>query len=358
MAAYSNSTGSSDDEACMLALSLLSGFAIPMTLKAVIELGIIDQLLAADGRAVTAAELAARLPHPSKAVAMVDRMLRLLASHSVVRCVTEVGPDGNTSQTYTAAPVCNWLAGNGGEGSVLPFGLMILDKTILEIWHHMKAAVLEGKAPFEKAYGMPFFGYLGANESFNTLFNQAMASHSAIITRKMIDFFGGFKDLDVLVDVGGGSGTTLQMITGQYKNLRGINYDLPHVIAQTTPIEGLEHVAGSMFDTIPQGNAVLLKWILHNWGDSECVKILKNCYKALPVNGKVIILEYILPASPEPTLQAQGAFQFDIAMLSLFAHGKERTEREFSELAMEAGFSGDCKSTYIFCNVWALQFTK
>ncbi|KAL6648567.1 hypothetical protein ACP70R_012791 [Stipagrostis hirtigluma subsp. patula] len=120
------------------------------------------------------------------------------------------------------------------------------------------------------------------------------------------------------------------MVTAQHKRLRGVSYDLPHVIAQAPPIEGVEHVGGSMFDYVPSGTAILLKWILHLWGDEDCVKILKNCYEALPADGKVIVVEYVLPASPEPTLAAQGALRLDVVMLNRLAGGKERTEREFA----------------------------
>ncbi|TVU25395.1 hypothetical protein EJB05_27890, partial [Eragrostis curvula] len=348
---------SKDDEACMFAMKLLGGFSVPMTLKAVIELGLIDQLLAADGRSMTVEELAARLPCPSKTADMVDRMLRFLASHSVVNCTTELGPDGTACRSYAATPVCKWLAVKGMEESVVPFGRMILNKAFIESWYYMKDAVLDGGTPpFEKAHGLHMFEYLRANESLSMLFNQAMSSLSVIVTKKLVDIYSGFKDISVLVDVGGGNGTTLQIIKGQHKNLRCINYDLPHVVAQAAHIEGVEHVGGSMFDNIPQGNAVLLKNVLHDWGDKECIKILKNCYTALPVNGKVIVLECILPASPVSTLAAQGAFEFDLAMLISFASGKERTEQEITRLAMEAGFFGEYKATYIFCNVWALEF--
>jgi caffeic acid 3-O-methyltransferase len=104
--------------------------------------------------------------------------------------------------------------------------------------YSLKEAVKEGKTPFDKAYGMPMFKYLGSNELSNTLFNQAMASHSVIITKKLLQFFHGFEGIDVLVDVGGGIGATLKMITARHKNLKGVNYDLPHVIAQAPPIEG------------------------------------------------------------------------------------------------------------------------
>lgn len=130
-----------DDEACMYALELLGGSVVSMTLKAAIELGLIDELLAADGHALTAEELAARLLRHSvgrqaeAAAASVDRMLRFLASYSVVRCTTELGPDGRAHRSYAAAPVCKWLTGNGGEGSMAPLGLLNLDKVFMESWY-------------------------------------------------------------------------------------------------------------------------------------------------------------------------------------------------------------------------------
>ncbi|CAL4913262.1 unnamed protein product [Urochloa decumbens] len=371
MASYANATvaasqhdTTSDDEACKYALELLSGYIVPMTLKAVIELGVIDELLAAGGRAVTPEHLVAarRWPRPAEAAAAVDRMLRFLASHSVVRCTTEAGPGGKPRRSYAAAPVCKWLAlaaaRDGGQGSMAPLGLMNLDKAFMETWYYMKDAVSEGVTPTEKAYGMPLFQHLGSNEASNTLFNEAMAGHSEVITKKLLELYRGFDGVDVLVDVGGGTGATLRMITAQHKHIRGVNYDLPHVIAQAPPVQGVEHVGGSMFDYIPSGNAILLKWILHLWCDEECVKILKNCHRALPADGKVIVIEYVLPASPEPTLAAQGAFHLDVAMLNRLAGAKERTEQEFAELAAEAGFSGGCRATYIFAYAWALEFTK
>lgn len=145
---------------------------------------------------------------------------------------------------------------------------------------------------------------------------------------------------------------------------------------------GVEHAGGSMFEYIPSGNAILLKvpfvglsyivyyffvnnhnnknvqWILHLWRDEECIKILKNCHRALPANGKVIVVECVLPASPEPTQVAQGALLLDVVMLNRLRGAKERTEREFAELAAEAGFSGGCRATYVFTGAWALEFTK
>jgi hypothetical protein len=117
--------------------------------------------------------------------------------------------------------------------------------------YYLKEAVSEGGTAFDKAYGMSMFQYLAqdANERSNTLFNQAMASHSVVITNKLLQFFRGFDDgagVDVLVDVGGGTGATLRMITARHPHLRGVNYDLPHVIAQApSAVEGLDRSSAS-----------------------------------------------------------------------------------------------------------------
>nr|AGT16978.1 O-methyltransferase, family 2 [Saccharum hybrid cultivar R570] len=260
--------------------------------------------------------------------------------------------------------------------------------------YYMKDAVAEGATPTEKAYGMPLFEHLASDEVSSTFFDR-----TEIIIKKLLEVYRGFEAIDVLVDVGGGTGSTLRMVTAQYKHLRGVNYDLPHVIAQAPPVQGVEHVGGSMFEYIPSGNAILMKWILHLWRDEECVKILKNCHRALPANGKAIVVEYVLPASPEPTQVAQGALLLNMAMLNRlrghlgitetigsvsrflckfglqetdtdrllkkleeiryrFRGANERTEQEFAQLAAEAGFSGGCRATYVFTCAWALEFTK
>ena len=38
-----------------------------------------------------------------------------------------------------------------------------------------------------------------------------------------------------------------------------------------------------------------MQWIMHDWNDESCVKILKNCRKAIPEEtGKVIIVDVVL----------------------------------------------------------------
>lgn len=82
---------------------------------------------------------------------------------------------------------------------------------------------------------------------------------------------------------------------------------------------------------------------------------MKNCYKALPENGKVIILDCIVPAIPDAT--ARCAFHVDMMMLAYNPGGKERTEKEFRSLAEGAGFSR-FKTTYVSANTSVIEVSK
>ncbi|TVU42897.1 hypothetical protein EJB05_09321, partial [Eragrostis curvula] len=352
-----------DEEACMYALQLASSSILPMTLKNAIELGLLDVLEAARKSAAASLapeEVVARLPVAPRnpdAPVMVDRMLRLLASYEIVKCEMEEGKDGKYSRRYAAAPVCKWLTPNEDGVSMAALALMNQDKVLMESWYYLKDAVLDGGIPFNKAYGMTAFEYHGTDPRFNRVFNEGMKNHSVIITKKLLEFYTGFEGIGTLVDVGGGVGATLHAITSHHPQIKGVNFDLPHVISEAPPFPGVEHVGGDMFKSVPSGDAILMKWILHDWSDAHCATLLKNCYDALPAHGKVIVVECILPVDPEATPKAQGVFHVDMIMLAHNPGGKERYEKEFEDLARGAGFAG-VKATYIYANAWAIEFTK
>ncbi|KAG8070551.1 hypothetical protein GUJ93_ZPchr0006g45560 [Zizania palustris] len=361
-----------DDELCMQAQGLMFAYNVSMVLGAAIQLGLLDALVdAADGNAaVTAAELTERIQQLAAAVTAdkagvavsVDRILRYLACFNVVRCCTETGPDGTAVRRYMAAPLCRWVAGNnGGQGSLSPFAVFLTDEDHLLPWHHLAATVAGGgpTPAFERTQGLPFYDYMGRkNQRLAALYNNAMAQHSVILVTKMLERFKGFDGVRRLVDAGGGTGSTLGMIISRHKHITGINYDLPHVISQALPFPGVEHVAGNLYESVPAGDAILLQWILLMLSDEDCVKILKNCHKALPEDGKVIIVNGILPEHPDTTPTAQDSFGLDICMLLLHSGGRQRTEKEFAKLAKDSGFTGVVRTTYIFLNFYALEFTK
>ncbi|RLM69408.1 putative inactive methyltransferase [Panicum miliaceum] len=357
-----NGSRDEEDELCLQAQQLMFAYNISLVLRAAIQLGLIDALCAATA-AVTADELAEQIKAADRAdvAASVDRILGYLACYNVVRCSAETtGPDGEVLQRYTPAPLCRWITKNDGIGSLGPFALFLTDRDHMLPWHHLADAVVSGgPCAFERIQGAPFYDYLGENnQRLGNVFDYAMAEHSLILVNKMLERYRGFDSIRRLVDVGGGTGNTLQMITNRYKHIKGVNYDLPHVLAQAPSIPGVEHVAGNMYESVPSGDAALLQWIPLMQTDEQCITVLKNCYKALPDGGKVIIIDGIRPETPDPTsLTARDVYSLDINMLIIFK-GKERTEREFTKLARESGFTGPIQTTYIVLNFYAIEITK
>ncbi|KAK9122377.1 hypothetical protein Syun_019994 [Stephania yunnanensis] len=352
-----------EEEACMYAMQLASSSVLPMVLKAAIELDVLETIAeAGPGASLAPSEIASRLPNctnPDAAV-MLDRMLRLLASFRIVTCsvrTTEVDGVERAERAYGLGGVCKFLVKNEDGVSMAPLVLMNQDKVLMESWYHLKDAVLEGGIPFNKAYGMTAFEYHGTDPRFNKVFNRGMSDHSTVTMKKLLETYKGFGGLSSVVDVGGGTGATINMIISKHPSIKGINFDLPHVIEDAPTYPGVEHVGGDMFVSVPKGDAIFMKWILHDWSDEHCKKFLKNCYAALPEEGKMIIVESILPVFPETNLAANGSFQLDNIMLAHNPGGKERTSKDFEALAKGAGFAG----FNVVCgayNSWIMEFLK
>ncbi|XP_075503018.1 caffeic acid 3-O-methyltransferase-like isoform X1 [Primulina tabacum] len=327
----------SEEENVCLALQLACGSVFPMVLKAAIELDLLEIIREAGPNAsLSASEVASQLPTKDSdfASSMLDRILRLLAVQAVLKCSRKLLPCGGFELRYSLAPVSNLFTKNENGACIAPTSLFIQDKVLMESWYHLKDAILEATIPFNKAHGMTLFEYAATDSRFNNVLNLCMSNHSVIIMKKIVEIYKGFQGLKSLVDVGGGIGVSLDMIVSKYPSIKAINFDLPHVIQVAASYAGIEHIGGDMFASVPKGDAIFMKWILHDWNDTECIKILKNCYEALPVNGKVIIAECILSETPSSSSNwdALGAMT-DVMMLAYSPSGKERTLQQYEALA-------------------------
>ncbi|CAN6709274.1 unnamed protein product [Malus baccata var. baccata] len=329
----------SDEEANLFAMQLATGSILHMLLQAAIELDLLEIMAkAGPGAFVSPADLSSQLPTKNPdAPVMLDRMLRVLASYSILTYSLRTLPDGKVERLYGLGPVCKFLTKNEDGASI--------------------DVVPEGGIPFNKAYGMTAFEYHGTDPRFNKVFNKGMTDHSTITMKKLLENYNGFEGLTCIVDVGGGTGAILNMIVSKYPSIKGINFDLPHVIEDAPQYPGVEHVGGDMFVSVPKGDAIFMKWICHDWSDEHCLKFLKNCYAALPDNGKVIVAECILPVAPDSSLATKGVVHIDEIMLAHNPGGKERTEKEFEALAKGSGIQGFRVVCSAF-NTYAIEFLK
>ncbi|GLJ55156.1 hypothetical protein SUGI_1183820 [Cryptomeria japonica] len=350
-----------NEEEWLVAMELNTFTCLPMALKAAVELEVLQTIAnAGDGIQVSPTKIVSQIPNvtnPDAAITL-DRILRVLASHSLLSCSVTTDKNGKPERLYGLTPLCKYLVQSKDGLSLAPLVVMNQDKVFLDAWHYLKDAVLDGSQPFSKAHGVHAFEYPAKDQRFNKLFNRAMAEHSILNMGRILEIYEGFKDLEELVDVAGGVGHTLNIIVSKYPNIRGVNFDQPHVVADAPQFPGVTHIGGDMFDSVPSARAIFMKWILHDWSDAHCIKLLKNCYKALPENGKVIVVDSILPVAAETSSYARQAFHVDLCMLVHNPGGKERTEEEFKQLAKAAGFAGGAKPICCVNGVWVIEIHK
>ncbi|KAL8167000.1 hypothetical protein V2J09_008499 [Rumex salicifolius] len=334
-----------DDEAMAQASLLVDSVMLPMTLQAAIDLGLLDTLA---GAQLTVAEVAAKLPAKEnpQAADMVERIFRLLAAFSVVNCSVD-GGETAARRVYGLTAVGRYFVKNEDGVSMAPV-----------LSYKIKDAVLDGGNAFNKVHGMNAFEYPATDPKFNQVFNLAMFNHTTILMKKILRSYNGFENVDGLVDVGGGLGHTLKIILTKYPNIKAINFDLPHVIIHGLSHPGMEHVGGDMFEVVPSVEAIFMKvWILHDWSDEQCLKLLRNCCKAIPENGKVIVVESVVSDEPETSTATKAITMMDMVMMTQNPGGKERTKTELLALAKAAGFGG-IRFACNVANFWVMEFYK
>ncbi|XP_076932835.1 trans-resveratrol di-O-methyltransferase-like [Bidens hawaiensis] len=228
--------------------------------------------------------------------------------------------------------------------SVRPFLLAMLDPMMVDPWQQLdKWFQNDDVTPIHTTHGKMLWELAGQEPNLNQFFNEGMASDARLVTSVVLEHCGAvFDGLDSIVDVGGGTGTVAQAIAKAFPNIMCICFDLPHVIHGLVGSKNLSYVGGDMFEAIPKAQAVLLKWILHDWSDEECMKILKQCREAIPSKengGKLIIIDMIVKVHEGENDLLETQLFFDMLMMTLVT-GRERNEEEWAKLFLDAGFTG------------------
>ncbi|KAL3685173.1 hypothetical protein R1sor_003195 [Riccia sorocarpa] len=343
MAQSVNGVSHEDDASIgiMRAMHVCQPFSLPFVVKALIKLGVPDILVEAGlDVELTATEIASRIVTPHGKAAdpgNLDRQLRLLASHNLLQA-SENSENHERKYALSLAGGLQYFASNSGRSLAPMLMLSTAPLTVLP-YQFLHETVLDPSVePAVHALGMKSWEHAQKHpEELGNLLNRAMTGCSALLIPMLLEKYTGFEGLGSIVDVGGGNGESLALILSKYPHLRGINFDQPHVVAKGLQVTGMEHVGGSFLESCPQGDAVFMKWILHDWNDEECVCILKNVYQALPPDGKLVNMDVVLPEVVDPSLKTQSGFKFDVMMMTHF-QGKERSLSQFRKIAADAGF--------------------
>jgi hypothetical protein len=219
------------------------------------------------------------------------RVLRALAT---VGIFSEIQP-----RCFKLTPIAQLLRSDVPD-SLRAISVLFGDDLLYQPFGKILYSVKTGKPAFDHVFNMSFFDYLKQDSIAGRVFDDAMTSLSNQSASAIAAAYD-FSKMKSIVDVGGGNGMLLGTILKANPHLKGILFDLPEVIERardsqylTTEISSgrCQLIPGNFFETVPDGaDAYLMKHILHDWNNDECIKILNNCYKSMAENGKLLIIE-------------------------------------------------------------------
>ena len=250
------STTSDDEQGRIAAMALITGGPIPAAVACLVKLDVFEAFARAGTNNINGAQLSmtaqeiANLAMPGKSinVGYLERLLRILASHKVFSETVTPCLNGTDElepiRRFGLTPISKCFVKNDTAGSLAQFVVFRETSFLRMSYDHIHEAVLENKPdhePFKMAHGMHMREYKAKakNTPETEHFNQGMLNHSRLSMNTILEKYEGFKDVRVLVDVGGGLGSTLGAITERYPHIHGINFDLPDVIASCVPHQGV-----------------------------------------------------------------------------------------------------------------------
>lgn len=209
-----------------------------------------------------------------------------------------------------------------------------------EPWGNFPEAVRTGRRQAPAYHGLQLWDYYAQFPEEGAVFTASMDDLSAIViddAAKMIDTSA----TKTAVDIGGASGSLVHALMLANEELHGSVLDRPQVVPDAEAAAAHKGVAdrftavvGDFFDFVPNADLHLLKFILHDWSDEDCVRILDNCRAGLNEGGRVAVLELVIGELGDPGL----APMMDMNMLAVVA-GKERTLAEYDALFAAAGLT-------------------
>ncbi|KAJ6602649.1 O-methyltransferase [Mycena vulgaris] len=321
------------------------------------------------------------------------RILRLLATHHVFREVTpnvfannrisSVIDKGKPSDVLFEKPAEKFI-GTSGLGAYLEH---ITDEGFKSSAYMTDALIDPNTAfseeptatPFSRAFSTnaPIFAWFESPENQERLvrFGIGQAGSTKLESPESILLGLKWDQLPkdaVLVDVGGGVGSTSLTIAKANPTLRIINQDRAPVLEQAKAywIEHLKsHVESNMVEfqahdffepqPVKNANVFLLRQIIHDWPDEAAVKILSALRGSAIPEAKLVIVDQIIPyatesdlvnsipgtarpAPPAPLLRNMGVasavpYWADIHMYALL-NGRERTMGTFVKVCEKAGW--------------------
>jgi O-methyltransferase domain/Dimerisation domain len=312
-------------EASTELMRLINGYQVSQALHVAATLGVADHLK--NGPRSYDAVAVACGAHPTS----LYRLLRALAAVGVFH--------ENDKKEFSLTQLGLCLTSDA-SGSTRTYAQWIGTPGQWRSWGNLLHSILSGESALRFTYGVDAWTYRMQHPEERAVFDSAMTSNSCVEALAVLDAYD-FSQFACVVDVGGGQGLLLKEILLSCPGTRGILFDQPQVIAsadRSLASAGLgqrcEFICGSFFEAIPKdGNAYLMKAILHDWDDRTSIDILRTCHRAMSPTAILVVIERVIgPPNEIP----EGKFS-DLNMMVQYG-ALERTRQEFSALLKSGDF--------------------
>lgn len=259
------------------------------------------------------------------------RFMRTLAGFGILASAGD--------RRYGLTPLGETLK-TGAPGSARSTILTFCGPTFVRAFDRITDSLETGGTGFEAEFGMPIFDYFAEHPDEASMFSESMVGFHGGETPAVAAAYD-FSKFETIVDVGGATGNMLSAILNRFDGPKGVLYDMAHVVADAPALLTASGIAdrvtiesGSFFESVPAGgHAYIVSHIIHDWSEEQCLTILGNIRRAMKPDGKLLIVEFVLPEDDTPHLGKLA----DMIML-VVPGGQERTPAEYDELLTKAGF--------------------
>jgi len=215
--------------------------------------------------------------------------------------------------------------------SMRALALTVLGRRSTQQWSYLSDTMRTGRPAAEIVLGMPTYQYFDQNEEERLLFDQAMQNFASTVNTAIVQAFD-FARYSTILDVGGGKGSLLELIIQRYPAVSGTLFERSILVEQLleTPLP-FAVVAGDFFQEVPAAELYIIKEVLHNWSDEECIQILRSCRLANPQSA-VLVSEQVIG-------KGHNFAEWLDLLMGVEQNGCERTLAEYEALFTQAGYS-------------------
>jgi hypothetical protein len=206
-------------------------------------------------------------------------------------------------------------------------------------WGQFPESVRTGEHQVRAIHGGTIWDYFERTPDEAAAFTTSMNNLSSAVVDeavRLIDTTGVRR----AVDVGGASGSLVRAMMRANPDLNGIVLEREQVVpdaiaaaAKDGLADRFDGVVGDFFTSVPDGDMHLLKYILHDWNDDECVRILRSCRAATTEGGRLVVIELV------QELGTPGLAPLMDMNMMVMVGGRERDIAEYDQLLNAAGFA-------------------